>query len=91
MKDSSCLICGRSDHVSEQCRERESEKGGESFVEVDSLDRPWFRSANRHCRALARIWLLTPTGWVSIYTLHAKNVPFLAGMNLLENHDISFK
>ena len=30
-------------------------------------------------------------GWISIYTLEAENVPVLAGMNLLENHDISFR
>ena len=29
--------------------------------------------------------------WVSIHTLDAENVPVLAGMNLLENHDISFR
>ena len=28
--------------------------------------------------------------WVSIYTLDAENVPDLAGVSLLENHDISF-
>ena len=42
-------------------------------------------------RALSRVWLLTPVGWISIYTLEAENVPVLAGMNLLENHDISFR
>ena len=63
-----------------------------SRVEVDSLDRPWFRFADGHwSRALSRVWLLTPLGWISIYTLEAENVPVLAGMNLLENHDISFK
>ena len=30
-------------------------------------------------------------GWISFYTLEAENVPVLAGMNLLENHDISFR
>ena len=30
-------------------------------------------------------------GWISIYTLEAENVPVLAAMNLLENHDISFR
>ena len=64
----------------------------DSRVEVDSLDRPWFRFANGHWgRALSRVWLLTPLGWISIYTLEAENVPVLAGMNLLENHDISFR
>ena len=64
----------------------------DSRVEVDSLDRPWFRFANGHwCRALSRVWLLTPMGWTSIYTLEAENVPVLASMNLLENHDISFR
>ena len=33
---------------------------------------------------------LTPLGWISIYTLEPGNVPVLAGMNLLENHEISF-
>ena len=35
--------------------------------------------------------MLTPVGWISIYTLEAENVLVLAGMNLLENHDISFR
>ena len=53
----------------------------DSRVEVDSLDRPWFRFANGHWgRALSRVWLLTPMGWISIYTLEAENVPVLAGM-----------
>ena len=61
-------------------------------VEVDSLDRPWFRFANGNWgRARSRVWLLTHTGWISIYTSEAENVPVLAGMNLLENHDISFR
>ena len=34
---------------------------------------------------------LTPMGWISICTLEAENVPVLAGMNLLEKHDISFR
>ena len=64
----------------------------DSRVEVDSLDRPWFGFANGHWgRALSRVWLLTPMGWISIYTLEAENVPVLTGMNLLENHDISFR
>ena len=63
----------------------------DSRVEVHSLDRPWFRFANGHCRAPSRVLLLTPVGWISIYTLEAENVPVLAGMNLLENHDISFR
>ena len=29
--------------------------------------------------------------WISIYTLEAENVPVLAGMNLLEAHDIFFR
>ena len=63
----------------------------QSLVEVDSLDRPWFRFANGHwCRALSRVWLLTPLSWTSMYTLDAEDVPVLAGMNLLENHDTSF-
>ena len=140
-KDSSCLICGRSDHSWRQCPERHLARfiwellggfdselfetvvlqadvvldsgatetaGGveavqilvdavkqgfsDSRVEVDSLDRPWFRFANGHWgRALSRVWLLTPMGWISIYTLEAENVPVLACMNLLENHDISFR
>ena len=39
----------------------------------------------------AGLWLLTPLGWISIYILEAENVPVLARMNLLENHDISFR
>ena len=27
-----------------------------------------------------RVWLLTPMGWISIYTLEAENVPVLAGI-----------
>ena len=50
----------------------------DSRVEVDALDRPWFRFANGHWgRALSRVWLLTPVGWISIYTLEAQNVPVL--------------
>ena len=64
----------------------------DSRVEVDSLDRPRFRFANGHRgRALSRVWLLSPMGWISIYTLDTENVPVLAGVNLLENHDISFR
>ena len=63
-----------------------------SRVEVDSLDRPWFRFADGHWgRALSRVWLLTPLGWISIHTLEADNVPVLVGMHLLDNHDISFR
>ena len=146
-KDSSCLICGRSDHFWRQCPEHQSKGSGkgsqngsrtfylggselfetvvlqadvvldcgatetaggveavqilvdavkqgspDSRVEVDSLGRPWFRFAYDHWgKALSRVWLLTPMGWISIYTLEAENVPVLAGMNLLENHDISFR
>ena len=139
-KDSSCLICGRSDHFWRQCPERQSKgsgKGGENgsrtfylgaawsfdsklfetvvlqadvvlvcgatetaggveavqFLvdavtqgfpdsrQVDSLDSPWFRFATGHWgRALSRVWLLTPLGWISIYTLEAEN-----------NHDTSFR
>ena len=51
-----------------------------------------FLFANGHWRrALSRVRLLTPLGWSSIYTLAAANVPVLAEMNLLENHDISFR
>ena len=62
----------------------DAEKQGfsDSRVEVDSLDRPWLRFANGHWG----VWLLTP-----FYTLEAENVPVLAGLNLLENHDISFR
>ena len=64
----------------------------DSRVEVDSLDRPWFRFAGGHwSRARSRVWLLTPMGWISIYTLRAENVPVLAGINLLENYDVSFR
>ena len=64
----------------------------ESLVEVDSLDRPWFRFADGHwSKVFSRVWMLTPIGWVSIYTLDAEHVPVLAGVNLLEIHDVSFK
>ena len=64
----------------------------DSRVEVDSLDRPWFRFANGHwSRALSRVWLLTPMGWISIYTLEAENVPVLASMNLLEESRYPFQ
>ena len=64
----------------------------DSRVEVDSLDRPWFRFANGHWeRAQSRVWLLTPLGWISNNTLEAENVLVLAGMNLLEDRDVSFK
>ena len=64
----------------------------DSRVEVDSLDRSWFRFSNGYWgRALSRVWLLTPLGWISIHTLEADNVPVLAGMNLLKNHDVSFR
>ena len=50
----------------------------DSRVEVDSPDRPRFRFANGHWgRALSRVWLLTPLGWISIYTLEQKTCPFL--------------
>ena len=43
----------------------------DSRVEVDSLDRPWFRFVNGHwSKALSRVWLLTPLGWITIY-LHS--------------------
>ena len=132
-KDSSCLICGRSDHFWRQCSERHSKGSGQggkngsrtfylgaawgldselfetvvlqadvvldcgttetaggveavqilvdavkqgcsdSRVEVDSLDRTWFRFANGHLgRALSRVWLLTPMGWISINTFEAE-------------------
>ena len=59
-----------------------------SRVEVDSLERPRFRFANGHwSRALSRVWLLAPLGWISIHTLEEENVPVFAGMNLLENHE----
>ena len=64
----------------------------DSRVEVESLDRAWFRFAKGHWSSgLSRVWLLTPLGWISINTLDAENVPILAGMNLLQNHDISFR
>ena len=59
----------------------------DSRVEVDSLDRRWFRFS----KGLSRVWLLTPLGRISIHTLEAENVPILASMNLLENHYISFR
>ena len=42
----------------------------DSRVKVDSLDCVWFRFAKGHWgRALSRVWLLTPLGWIRIYTL----------------------
>ena len=35
--------------------------------------------------------VLTPLEWISIYTFESENLPVLAGMNLLENHEISFR
>ena len=64
----------------------------DSRVEVDSLDRPWFRFANGHWgRALSRVWLLTLMGWISIYTLEAENVPvfFFWFMMLNDMHAVS--
>ena len=50
----------------------------DSRVEVDSLGRPFFRFAGGHWgRALSRVWLLTPMGWISIYTLEAETCQFL--------------
>ena len=38
----------------------------DAIVEVDSLNRPWFRCASGHQgRALSRVWLLTLLGWIS--------------------------
>ena len=42
-------------------------------------------------RALSRVWLLAPMGWISINTLEAEIVPVLASVSLLENHDISVR
>ena len=65
----------------------------DSRVEVDSLDRPWFRFAT---------WSLVKASLESLVAdslgmdqhLHfgsRKAYPFLLGMNLLEDHDISFR
>ena len=65
-------------------------QGFSDRIEVDFLDRPWFCFATgQWSRTVSRVWLLTPFGWISIYTLEAVNVPVLAGTNSLENHDIS--
>ena len=49
----------------------------DSRVEVDSLDRPWFRFADGHWgRALSRVWLLTPLG-SSFALSKQKTCPFL--------------
>ena len=58
-------------------------------VPPGSLDRQWLRFAVGHwSRALSSVWLLTPLGWINIYTLEAENVSDHAGMKILENHDI---
>ena len=45
----------------------------DSRVEVHSPDRLWFRFADgQRGRAVARVWLLTPMGWISIYTSEAE-------------------
>ena len=65
-----------------------------SRVEVDSLDRPWFRFANGHWgRALSRVWLLTPMGWISSmhFGCRKRASSCWFEMNLLENHDIYFR
>ena len=63
-----------------------------SLIEVESLDRPWFRFADGHWgRAISRVLLLSPMGWVSIYTLDAENVPDLAGVSLLDNNVLQAK
>ena len=65
-------------------------QGFSDRVEVDSVDRPWFCFATGQWgRTVSRVWLLTPFGWISIYTLEAVNVPVLASTNSIENHDIS--
>ena len=68
----------------------------ESFAEascmIDVEDRPWFRFANGNWgQALSRAWVYTPLGWLGIYVLDAPNIPVLAGMNWLDNHDLSFR
>ena len=47
-----------------------------SRVEVDSLDRPWFRFVGGH-GTLSRVWLLTTMGYKSIYTLEAETCQLL--------------
>ena len=71
-------IVVRQEHLveSRQCRffvDAVQQGFPDSRVDVDSLDRPWFRLANGHWwRALSRVWLLTLWGWISIYTLEAE-------------------
>ena len=60
----------------------------DSRVEVDSLDSPWFRFANGHWAGLFQGSGCSLPWDGSAFTLwKQKNVP----MNLLENHDISFR
>ena len=64
----------------------------EAKCEIDAEDRPWFRFANGDWgQALSRAWIFTPLGWLGIYVLDAPNIPVLAGMSWLENHDLSFR
>ena len=50
----------------------------DSRVGVDYLDRPWFRFVNSHWgRALSRVWLVTPMGLISIYTLETSSCRYV--------------
>ena len=64
----------------------------EAELDVDTEDWPWLRFANGEWgQALSRVWILCPMGWIGIYLLDAENVPVLAGVNLMEQHDVSFR
>ena len=68
------------------------ENFSEAQVQIDPEDRPWFRFANGDWgQALSRAWVFTPLGWLGIYVLDAPNIPVLAGMSWLDNHDLSFR
>ena len=61
-------------------------------VEVNADDRPWFKFANGEWgQALSKVWLYAPRGWLGIYLLDADEVPVLAGVDWLDNHDLSFR
>ena len=42
-------------------------------------------------QALSRVWVDAPIGWLSIYVLDADSVPILAGVDWLDQHDVSFR
>ena len=59
----------------------------DSRVEVDSLDRPWFRFANSTWQSLVADVL----GMDQHSHFGSRKRTLFAGLNLPENHDISFR